>query len=196
MNKEIALQNLIDLDIILRKNNSEYWLCCGTLLGFYRNNDFISHDTDTDICVNIDNLSAELLDGITKAKFSILKTYGRLVDGFEIALMRGGVKTDIFFFYKTDKYWYHSVYANMNINGFQKFDYIFKPFGLKEVIFKNHLFFAPENIEEVLCQQYGEDWQTPNKSWSYYKSPKNIVETNIRTKEQDSFKDFQKILNK
>jgi hypothetical protein len=59
MNKEIALNNLKQLDRIFRENNSEYWLSCGTLLGFYRDGDFIGHDTDTDICLNIDSLSTD-----------------------------------------------------------------------------------------------------------------------------------------
>lgn len=193
MNKKIALQNLKDLDKIFRETNSEYWLSCGTLLGFYRENDFIGHDTDTDVCVNIQSLNSELLNTLTNNDFIIKHKFGRLRDGFEIALTRNGVKTDLFFFYKGKDKWYHSVYANFSRIDTVKYDYIFKPFELKETIFLGHSFITPKNIEEVIIQQYGENWREPIKEWSYYKSPKNVINTNIRVKRIDTENDFKKI---
>ena len=41
---------------ILKDNNIDYWLDFGTCLGAYRDNDFISHDTDIDISICVKDL--------------------------------------------------------------------------------------------------------------------------------------------
>lgn len=194
MDKKIALKNLIDLDKILREGNSEYWLSCGTLLGFYRDGDFIGHDTDTDICINIDSLDKKLINSLLKSGFTIGNVFGRLDDGFEIAIHRQGVKTDLFFFYKKEGYWYHSVYANFTHKDSLKYDYVFNKFGLKETEFMGYNFVTPDNIESVLIQQYGEEWEIPNKEWVYHKSPKNIIITDKRILKSDTNIDLKKII--
>lgn len=193
MNKEIALKNLKDLDKIFRETKTEYWLSCGTLLGFYRDGDFIGHDTDTDVCVSIKCLNKNLLDKLKNKGFSVIRSFGRIYDGFEIALTRGGVKTDLFFFYKTKNKWYHSVCANFTATDSIKYDYIFKPFSLKEKEYLGHTFFVPENEEDVIIQQYGENWRVPNKNWSYFTSPKNVVATGLRIKDVDCENDLKNI---
>jgi len=49
IDKENAIKNLIDLDSIFRKNKVRYWIQDGTLLGYYRDSDFISYDNDVDM---------------------------------------------------------------------------------------------------------------------------------------------------
>lgn len=190
MNKDIAIHNLKDLDRIFRETNTEYWLSCGTLLGLHRENDFISHDTDTDVCINIDSLDYELITALKKHDFKIHRVFGRIKDGFEIAIVREGVKTDLFFFYKNDNYWYHSVYADFTNIDTLKYDYVFEPFELKETEFMGHMFFTPKDIDSVIIQQYGKDWETPNKNWTYFSSPKNIKTTTTRVMREDSWSDF------
>lgn len=193
MNKKIALKNLIDLDKILRENDSEYWLSCGTLLGFYRDGDFIGHDTDTDICVNIESLNKKLINSLLTNGFTIGNVFGRLDDGFEIAIHRQGVKTDLFFFYKKEGYWYHSVYAHFTNVDSLKFDYVYNQFGLKETEFLNYNFTTPNDIESVITQQYGKNWKIPDKNWIYYSSPYNIVSTGKRILKSDTNNDFNKL---
>lgn len=195
MDKKIALQNLILLDEIFRRNNTEYWLSCGTLLGFYRQGDFISHDLDTDVCISIDSLNLNLLKDIFKNGFKCNRVFGRIHDGFEIALFKNGVKTDLFFVYKKDDYWYHSVYANFTNIDSVKYDYIFEPIEIKETQFLGHMFKTPSDIESVLKQQYGEDWAIPNKNWCYYRSPKNARNTNKRVLISDTLDDFKRFTN-
>lgn len=194
MNKKIALENLILLDKIFKDNRIEYWLSCGTLLGFYRQNDFIAYDGDTDVCINIRDLSKELIQKLIKTGFEIKSKFGTIEDGFEIAIYRRGVKTDLFFFYKHENYWYHSVYADFSANDSLKYDYVFKPFGLKETEFLKYSFTTPDPIEDVLVQQYGSDWNIPKKDWSYYKSPKNVTKTNIRIAKKESNDNFNQLM--
>jgi phosphorylcholine metabolism protein LicD len=195
MNKKIALENLIDLNEIFKKNGAEYWISCGTLLGLYRDGDFIGHDRDTDLCLNINSLNSTLINDILINDFEIGNIFGRFNDGFEIALHKNGVKTDLFLFYKNDNYWYHSVYSNFTQIDSLKYDYVFKPFELKETEFLGHKFITPDDIESVIIQQYGDDWRIPNKNWSYYTSPANLVKTDKRVLKSDTYNDFKKIIN-
>lgn len=190
MNKDSALENLKILDEIFRKMGKEYWVSCGTLLGFYRDGDFIGYDKDTDLCVNINSLDKNLLEEFKNKGFKIVRVFGRHHDGFEIALSRIGVKTDLFFFYKNDDKWYHSAYKNG-----KKFDFVYDPFGLKETVFKGHSFMTPENIEHYLSQKYGEDWRVPKKKWYYWSSPKNSRPAGAGPSASASKSDLIAILN-
>lgn len=178
--KKEALDNLIELDKLFRELNVEYWLTCGTLLGFYRDNDFISHDKDTDICVNSEHFNGYVLKRILSKGFKILKCFGELEDGFEISFFRNGVKIDIFLFYKNEDKWYNSVYADFTSVDCLKFDYVYEPFEISENIFLGYSFKTPKNIEHFLKQQYGDNFKTPIKNWSYFESPKNLLKTKIR----------------
>lgn len=195
MNFEKALSNLKDLCLCLDNNQIEYWLCCGTLLGVIRDNSLIKHDNDVDICINIDHLDYNLIQSIQVFGFSIKSGYGLIKDGFELCLERFGEKIDIFFFYKNDNYWYHSVYTKIDKNYFGKFDYVFSPFSLTRIEFDNYHYSIPNNPEIVLEQQYGINWRKPDKNWLYYKSPKNIVDNGQKILRSESRRDLISILS-
>lgn len=193
--KKEALNNLIDLDKIFKEMNVEYWLTCGTLLGFYRDGDFIGHDKDTDICVNSKDFNGYVLKRILSLGFKIVKCFGTLEDGFEISLNRNGVKLDIFLFYKNDDKWYNSVYYDFTSSDCLKFDYIYEPFEISESIFLGYSFKVPKDTESWIISHYGEDYRTPNTKWLWWESPKNVKQTNIRVSYDDSSKSIDSLIN-
>lgn len=193
--KKEALNNLIDLDKLFREIKVEYWLTCGTLLGFYRDGDFIGHDKDTDICVNSRDFNGYVLKRILSLGFKILRCFGTLEDGFEISLNRNGVKLDIFLFYKNDDKWYNSVYYDFTNLDCLKFDYIYDPFEISESIFLGYSFKVPKDIESWIISHYGEDYRIPNKKWLWWESPKNVKQTNIRVKYDDSIACINSLMN-
>lgn len=195
MNIEKSLSNLKDICLCFNNNSVEYWLSCGTLLGVIRDNSLIKHDNDVDVCVNSICLNKELIQTILGFGFKIKNNYGRLDDGFELTIERFGEKLDIFFFYKKENYWYHSVYANFNNGVYKKYDYVFEPFNLTTIDFDNFEYSIPENPEYVLEQQYGKNWRIIDKNWSYYKSPYNIKEIDITFRKSDSNSDLKKLLS-
>lgn len=195
LNKIVALDNLKIIDKIFVKNNVEYWLSCGTLLGYYRSNDFIGHDVDTDVCVNIEDLTPKVISEIKENGFKIKHVFGKISDGFELTLVRKDLRCDLFFFYKKEDYWYHSVYSDFTEYDSIKHDYVYNKFDIHRKEFLGYEFPVPVNTREVLIEQYGENFMEPNKEWYYHESPKNIRHTNTRVKKSDSAIDLDLLEN-
>lgn len=195
LNRTNAIRALNECTNIITRNNGKYWISCGTLLGAIRDGDFISHDNDIDLCIEAQSFNYNIINNLLKNQFIIIRKYGLLKDGFELTIKKYNIKIDLFFFYKTDDRWYHSVYSDITKTDALKYDYVFKPFQLTKIKFLGYEFFAPDNPKDYLSQQYGDDYMTPNPNWCYYKSPKNITKTDIRIKTMDTENDFNYLIN-
>lgn len=195
MNDEIALQNLIELDNCFQKFNIQYWITDGTLLGFYRENGFISHDLDTDLGLFMSDFTPECLEYIKSRGFKLKGFFGLIEDGFEIALTRNGVKTDLFFFYNRNHKVYHSAYHKFSSDGYYKIDYEYEPFSIVRNTFMKNDFNMPNNIEKYVKTKYGEEWSIPIKNWDYAYSPLNHVKTDIKVLTQSSKRSFDIWIN-
>lgn len=191
MNKDMALTSIVGISRILKKHGAKHWLTDGTLLGYYREKDFISHDTDTDIGCMIDDLTPELIKDFLRNGFALGHVFGKMEDGFEIALHCNGIKTDIFFFYERGDELYHSAYGNITAHEYTKIDYAYKFFDTKEVDFLGHKFFVPEDPLLFIETKYGADWKVPKKAWRYDTSPKNAVNTGLVLKRVDCEREFK-----
>jgi hypothetical protein len=186
-----GIRNLKELDRLFLKNGVEYWISCGTLLGFYRDGGFITHDTDIDLCVNAEHISKELLYEFVKNDFKIIKRFGTIEDGFQLSLYKRNIKVDIFFFYKNSDSGYHSVYSDFTATDYLKHDYVFSSFELVEKEFFGYMFSVPKDTEKYLIEQYGIDYTQKNKKWDYAKSPKNIVHTGKRINHIEAEQEFE-----
>ena len=172
---DIALENLCLLSKIFKENSVPYWLTDGTLLGYIREKNFIKHDMDTDIGLYFKDFSPAVLNKILDAGFKIYHTFGYPEDSFEIALTRGGIKTDLFFFYeRKDGKVYHSAFLRN-----QRIDYSYTKFSLREIVFLGHKFSAPDNIPRYVITKYGTSWATPVVKWDWAYGPANHEKTNI-----------------
>jgi phosphorylcholine metabolism protein LicD len=185
MNKQIAQENLLIIKEEFQKNNVVFWLTDGTLLGAFRENDFISHDTDTDIGVFAKDMSkiSLIVKNLELQGFNLHKSRGILEDGFKLAIIRMEVKTDIFFFYESKKdpnLFYHSAYANFEQKASRKYDFFYNAFEIGEIKFLNHDFPCPKDVIGYLKQKYGSDFMIPKKKWSYWKNPKNVKDNQIK----------------
>jgi hypothetical protein len=207
--KEIAIKNLILLKEILNKHHCAWWLSDGTLLGAVREQDFISHDTDTDIGVSWSTFSKECFLEIVQV-FKLVNVYGYVDDCLELTIERAGTKTDIFLFYeKNGTEIYHSAFAefkrnkiwrvsklinffqgsennfesvnsfNLKCAGYKRIDYVYEKFSLSTINFLGEKFNCPLIPEKYLECKYGQDWGTPKKQWDYAYSPLNHLRTNI-----------------
>lgn len=169
MDKQQALKNLLQLKDIL----PSMFLCYGTALGSIREGHILDHDLDTDIGILASDFNYELLKAFTDNGFSIRNIFGMINWGGEIALTRGGVKTDIMFFYPDgDKYW-NCLWKNACKNGIED---AIKHEHSKLNIIKSKIDGHEFNClgENHLIDAYGKDWRIPVKVWDWQTSHKCI----------------------
>jgi glycerol-3-phosphate cytidylyltransferase len=174
--KEYAIENLGLIAKVFDQNNVPYWLTDGTLLGYHREKDFISHDLDTDIGIMFKDFSPHVLRKLTKEGFKIHHVFGYPEDSLEISLVRKGIKTDLFFFYERG---HNKVYHCAFLKGKQRIDYEYEKFSLQKIEFLGYKFFAPDNILKYVTTKYGSGWSTPVKDWDWAYSPCNHVKTDV-----------------
>lgn len=190
MNREVALNNLKDLDIIFRKSNVPYWLQDGTLLGYYREKDFISYDKDTDIGLFFKDFNLDVLNQILQSGFRIKRVLGFRKDCLEITIFKNKLKTDLFFYYERD-FDSNIVYHCSFDRGRKRIDYEYKKFNIKEITWFDHKFFVPEDELKFITTKYGPTWNVPNANWDWAYSPLNHVKTNIIIPETESMAEFK-----
>jgi len=174
---ENAEETLITLSKALEENNIRAWLVYGTLLGYVREKDFISHDYDIDLGLfhNDKNLGLEKV--LLKYGFKKVREFqidrGRY--GLEQTYELNGVTVDFFYiiddgnkfiahtFYSEDSY---SMNQTIERNGgLLVTEFIFTPYYLERIEFKGAFFYIPKNPDLYLKEYYGEDYMIPNKNW-------------------------------
>jgi len=180
--KEV-LKNIKD---IFEELDIEWFLVYGTLLGAYREKDFISHDVDIDIGVFFEDYTKEIEKKFLKKGF--IKKHMFVVDNGEFAIeetyVYNGLGIDIFYFKKVkDKL---IGYGFINESGLSWDKTIEKYGGLlvRELIFpyeglKEHNFLGieckiPKNPVKHLSSHYGESFMNKDAKWE----PSKV--TNVR----------------
>ncbi len=146
---------------ILKGLNLNYRLGDGTILGLYRNGDFIAHDNDIDVEIVGDDKVKEIealfkLKGMTLGRKAIYKDKVQQV----IYYTKNNVLFDIVIWHKNEK--------NGDLYNYSERDYeriqdnkFFEKDKLENISFKNKEYPMPTPIEEWLVMRYGSDWQTP-----------------------------------
>jgi glycerol-3-phosphate cytidylyltransferase len=189
-NPSLALKNLIDLDKLLRKEKIPYWIQDGTLLGYYREKNFIGHDLDADIGIEFKHFSPKTLEAIKSIGFEIKHMFGYPEDSFELSLTRFDTKIDIFFYYTHNDIFYHCAFDKN-----KRIDYRYEKFSTKEVTFLNHKLFAPADELGFILKKYGENWNIPDPKWNWAYSPKNHYNTGYLIDTEEQKKKFDIWLN-
>ncbi len=146
----------------------KFVLCMGTLLGAFRNGDFIDWDYDIDVAVKYEDKTS-ILDCIPEfEKFGIKVCR---FDGTLLSLERNENYIDFYFFKKHYYFW------RKNIKGIVTKSSFFEK--IKKMNFLGEEYYVPLDIEGYLKYHYG-DWKTPNKESTlignsfYYKNRDKI----------------------
>lgn len=174
-----ADHTLFTISEILDRHHVEWWLTCGTLLGFYRDSNYIKHDIDIDLCVDWETFSKECLLEILTV-FNLNKFYGLPESSLEICLEDKGLNLDLFFIYKNQSKIYHSVFGDFTNDSYSRFDYVYDPIKLKRTEFRGIRCWVPDDTEYFIQQNYGLNWRVPEKSWHYIKSPPHCQDAQMR----------------
>jgi hypothetical protein len=172
MDKNIAKQNLLEVQKIFRESGVICFLAYGSCLGMIREGDIMKHDLDTDVGILAEDWNFDFLRQFTSAGFKIMNIFGMFNYGCEIALSKNGIKTDVMFFYKDkDRVW-NALWKNGCKNGQDDMIRHIYPKELfesvKEITDKelnNYLVLA--KTEKYLETVYGKDWRIPVKKWDW-----------------------------
>ena len=186
---------LFKVDEILTQKSLQYWLNYGTLLGAYRDHDFISHDYDLDIGMwwkDFEGIKDLFLDNgfnlVVEFHFGNWDDPERVEYRFEYA----GAFIDVDF-YIIDENKMAQTYNPLFKDGW---DYtketerhpiiceiITNPIrGLSQIDFVGRKFWVPSNTEEYIEYNYGKDWKTPLSladGYDYHKAASNIKQCNL-----------------
>lgn len=164
-------KNLLEARKILNRLEVPFWLSNGTLLGYFREQGFIEHDPDIDVGVWITDWNPDIMQSFIRSGFRLYKRYGSLESGYQYSFHKRDIKFDIFFYVDEADHTWMPVFV-----GKRMLKYIFPKFTLRPITFLGEEFLIPENTEEVIVAQYGEEWRIPIIEWSYVTSPRNVIE--------------------
>lgn len=184
MEENKVLDNLKDLSEVLEELELDWWCEAGTCLGIYRNNRFIPWDKDVDVGILSEEIDTtekllKLFKVALKNGFRIYHTFGTLDNGFELCLIKRGIKNDLFWFYKDGKKRWHSAWKHGGkvIERDQiVYEYPAKIIeNRKKRDFKGVEIYLPKDTETYLETKYGKNWREPTRKWNWADSPRNKV---------------------
>lgn len=168
------------LNIVYSSELKKYdiWLDFGTLLGYYRERDFINHDLDMDFGIIIPNyadflvVEKELLD----KGFQRTKEFYFDKNLVELSYNYKGLNVDFILYKKaSNKISSDTIFYMTNALGnptrYEVYHYELPFFDLQECNFKNIVVKIPSNVEEYLSNLYGEDFRIPNTNYNWKENP-------------------------
>ena len=159
-------------------NKYDLWLDFGTLLGFYRENDFINHDLDMDFGIIINDYD----DFLEKEKYLIKKGFSRTKEFYyknrlvELSYSYKGLNVDfIVYRRKVDVIESDTIFFMTNALGkptrYEVYNYSLPFSELEEHDFKAVEIKVPNNAREYLSKLYGEDFEVPNTNYNWKENP-------------------------
>jgi len=180
----IALKMLEDVSRVLKKNDVEFWLESGTLLGIVREKRLLPWDNDVDIAIKEESKDKLLfsLKEIASLGYRVrVRKFKINSDPFKLNLPRtikiknrkffffkGEVNLDIYIKYKKDKKYYYQCGTTKKATNAAYYD------TLDEIEFNSNIYKIPNNHEAYLTSKYGE-WRVTDKNWSPFIDDNAIV---------------------
>lgn len=170
----------------MNQNGIPFWLDFGSLLGYYRDHDFISHDFDLDFSTRLENAN-KVRETLLNAGFKLIKEYHvKDSDGLEECYKWGHTSLDVFYYKDSTEDGYLYCYSFRHFDRVKNKDIgkvvpvgvsiVTVPFsGLSKVQFKDCDVFIPKNTEEYLVANYGSDYMIPNPHFDWMKDATNIA---------------------
>lgn len=157
MNREVALENLLDLSRILKSLEIKFVLVYGTLLGAAREGELIAHDTDIDVGVidiELDNRAmVQARSQLEKIGLMVSREGGpknKAPDFFSVT--RGGEYIDIMILRRRKFLWVEFLGQK---SGWARSELFFP---LSELTLAQISFPTPRRYEKLLSMWYGPGW--------------------------------------
>lgn len=168
----------------MNNSNILFWLEFGSLLGYYRDHDFIQHDCDLDFGVFLKDQS-RVKEVLNKVGFKLIHQYLAEDGGIEECYKYKNTTIDIFYFREDENYYYCNTFVlrsySRRVNKLicrnaclVKRINIPKQSFIK-VSFKNSDVYIPKDCCLHLEMHYGKLFMTPNPNFDYKKEATNIT---------------------
>jgi phosphorylcholine metabolism protein LicD len=166
---------LCEVKRVLDMEGVEFWIDFGTLLGFYRQGDFL--ETDPDIDIGIKREEQDKVIELMKELGKIYKIQTRVENGYLAGykIMCEDIWIDIAFYFKCGdkRIWTISQWEQVMVFDEKYFD------NLQDLEVKGVIFKIPNHIEELMVLKYGKDWKRPfNPGEEYDLHTRPNVESN------------------
>jgi len=143
-----------------------HWLEFGTLLGVVRDGKLISHDTDIDFGVFLEDQSENIQKAFEKAGFKLVHRLE--IDngnyGLEESYERDGVGVDLFYFTKTKRGMYCHLFPLERKNKRLVRELFTSVNEFRSINWQDLDIHIPKDAEQRLRDTYG-DYQKPDKNW-------------------------------
>lgn len=167
--KKQSFQNLSDFKEVFDRLGIPFALAHGTLLGAYRDGDFLPGDAmDVDISINekYENRNLDILSAL-RAKGFHMRKWWLYEDKFRCGSMgRGKTFIDILVFHKKGNEVYHigpkKPISNREYTAFVYPAHCFEKY--EKIIFGGMEFNRPQNVEDFFVARYGKNWKE-KKPW-------------------------------
>jgi hypothetical protein len=182
--KNKALETLLQAKKCLDGAGLFFWLDFGTLLGAYREKDFIKHDLDIDISMFAKDIEAAK-NAMLQGGFKLSRIFEVRGDptGTELTFTYNGVSIDILFYIEEEDLMYCTVFYWQKEDdhrfGGAKEASVRKWFcpntGFAPLMFHDHEFNAPKDIVKYLTMNYGPNFMKPDKKFDYTKHCRNFT---------------------
>jgi hypothetical protein len=177
INQTALYRNLVEVCEVFNRHKIRCWLSHGTMLGVYRDGDFISYDDDADITADMRDkdkaLAAE--EELRQRGFFVppqgdpkkpISPKDNMPYADTVAI-RDGEKVEIWWFTRKtengqDVYVYDELRPPPELRHDAKYYDT-----LDRINFKGHVFFTPSHLKEWIVMMYGQDWNVPQEGIKY-----------------------------
>lgn len=173
IDRDQLFTNLCEIHEVLDKCEIRHWLSHGTMLGVYREGNFIPWDDDADLGLYFDQRGskqyAKAIRLLEKRGFYIPPSVNGPVDPktnspyYDMVCIRNGEKVEGWFFEQFEDCY---VYDRPRCGDVLKHERKYYD-SLEKINFKGVDFNTPNLIEDWLVMMYGSNWKLPDKNAKY-----------------------------
>lgn len=166
----------------LNEKNIMFWLEFGTLLGYFRENDFIKHDDDLDFGAFLCDAQA-IRTALEANGFKLIRRYTSTDGGMEDCYRYKHTTLDVFYFRRNERGLYCTSYSRgkkswlsslLNRRPCTVKQISIPDNGFTTVTYKGTMVHVPTDCIAHLTMHYGPTFMTPNAHFDYKKEATNI----------------------
>ena len=179
IDKVIEEENLLLFKEVMDKHGIPFVFLGGTLMGAVREKDFISHDDDIDLGIDIKNLQSviDILPEFIDKGFAIARYDRRCI----ISIIRKGQYVDLAFFEKYNE-------TTSSCSGWLVLTQFLEDTDYIE--FKGEKYLAPREYKEYLRCEFGDNWMTPIVFFDFNQPKWKIAVIKLSEKIKGALPDF------